>query len=138
MQQHFEIHASPAWLGLTLAGHVLLALAIIAYVEPMAMMLGGLLAVGLLAGREYRSLSRQRTISLTVNPHNATIGLQQGGQTYFFGKYKVYATRWFAILKLIDEHNYRALILIPDRFDSIQSYRRLRFALQTMDRSDAA
>jgi len=137
VQQHFEIHASPGWLGLTIAVHVLIALAIAVYVEPTAMMLGGLLAVGLLAERECRSLLQQRTITLTVNPHSATIGLQQGGQPYFFVKYKVYATRWFAILKLMDKRNTRTLILIPDRFNSIQSYRRLRLALQTMDRSDA-
>lgn len=102
------------------------------------MKLGGLLAVGLLALRENRRLLRQGEVSLILNPGNATIELEQGGQPYFFSKYKVYATRWFAILKLIDKQNSRTLILNPDSFNSKRTYRQLRFVLQTMSRSDAA
>ncbi len=138
MQQRFEIHPSSTQTGLLLGAHLLIALGTIAYVEPLPMMLAGLLVVGLLALRESSRLSQRKLESLTVNPHNASIELEQGGQPYFFFKYKVYATRWFAILKLIDKRKTRTLILIPDRFNSIQSYRRLRYALQTMGTADAA
>ncbi|MCP4392577.1 MAG: hypothetical protein GY802_30085, partial [Gammaproteobacteria bacterium] len=112
--------------------------AIAAYTEPVAMMQGGLLVVGLLALRETSRLWLQDEISLMVNSRTATIEFKQAGQPYFFCKYKVYATRWFAILKLIDNRNTRTLILNSDRFNSIQTYRQLRLVLQTMDRTDAA
>jgi len=124
--------------GLALGGHGLIAVAIAVYVEPVSMMLGGLVLVGLLALRETRQLIRQEVIRLKVNRREASIELEQGGQPYFYGKYKVYATRWFAILKLIDKRKTRTLILNPDRCNSIQSYRQLRYALQQMDQADAA
>jgi hypothetical protein len=138
LQQHFEIHLSAMQPGLTLGRHGLIAVAIAVYVEPVAMMLGGLTLVGLLALRETRQLIRQEIISLKLNPGETSIELVQDGQPYFYSKYKVYATRWFAILKLIDKRKTRTLILNPDRCDSIQSYRRLRYALQQMDQADAA
>ncbi len=138
MQQHFDIYPSKVQTGLTLGAHGLVGLAIAVYIEPAIMMLGGLLLAGLLAIHETRQLLRQGTVSLKINPHKATIELKQEGQPYFFCKYKVYATRWFAILKLIDNQNTRTLILNPDRFNSIQSYRQLRYALQTMDLADVA
>lgn len=125
-------------LGLTLGGHGLIAVAIAVYVEPVPMMLGGLTLVGLLALREARQLIRQGIIRLRLNPSETSIELEQGGQPYFYGKYKVYATRWFAILKLIDKHKTRTLILNPDRCNSIQSYRQLRYALLQMNQADAA
>lgn len=124
--------------GLTLGGHGLIAMAIAVYVEPVAMMLGGVTLVGLLALRETRQLLQQEIISLKLNLSENMIELEQGGQPYFYCKYKVYATRWFAILKLIDKRKTRTLILNPDRFDSIQSYRQLRYALHQMDQDDAA
>ncbi len=138
MQQHFDIYPSVVQLRLTLTGYTLIALGIIAYVEPLSMMLGGLLVIGLLALREVARLLQNDEVCLTVNPHDDSFELKQDGQPYFFNKYKVYAARWFAILRLIDKRNSRTLILIPDRFNSIQSYRRLRYALQTMGTADAA
>jgi len=124
--------------GFTLGGHGLIAVAIAVYVEPVTMMLGGLALVGLLALRESGQLMRQDIIGLKLNPNQNSIELEQDGQPYFYGKYKVYATRWFAILKLIDKRKTRTLILNPDRCNSIQSYRQLRYALQQMEQADAA
>lgn len=138
MQQYFEIYPAARHPGLILAGHGLVAVAIAVYVEPVAMMLGGLTLAGLLALRETSQSMRQEIIALKLNPRDASIELEQGGQPYFYGKYKVYATRWFAILKLIDKRKTRTLILNPDRCNSIQSYHQLRYALRQMDQADAA
>ncbi|MCP4391736.1 MAG: hypothetical protein GY802_25805, partial [Gammaproteobacteria bacterium] len=73
MQQHFDIHPSITQLGFILAGHASIALAIAAYTEPVAMMQGGLLVVGLLALRETSRLWLQDEISLMVNSRTATI-----------------------------------------------------------------
>ncbi|TNF89862.1 MAG: hypothetical protein EP300_04455 [Gammaproteobacteria bacterium] len=94
--------------------------------------------IALLAWREAGRMLRQGTASLMLDASRASIALEQGGQPYFYVKYKVYATRWFAILKLIDKRKTRTLILHPERFDSIQSYRQLRFALTRLEQSNAA
>jgi hypothetical protein len=77
-------------------------------------------------------------IRLRVIPGHATIEFEQRGQPYFYCKYKVYQTRWFAILKLIDHQHNRTLILIPDSFSSLHSYRRLRQQIRQLERFDAA
>ena len=124
-------------LQLTLAGHALIAIAIGSYVEPVALGAGGMLLVGLLALYETRRQLDPGIIYLKFDPAASSIELEQRGQPYFYGKYKVYATRWFAILKLIDKQKTRTLILNPDRCNSIQSYRQLRHALQQIDQADA-
>jgi len=121
--------------GATLGFHGLIAVAVAFHVEPLAMMLGGLVLTGLLALHQVRRLSNAETVSLKIDPHAVSIELWQGGQPHFYCKYKVYATRWFAILKLIDKQKTRTLILNPERCNSIQSYRRLRYALQSTDRT---
>jgi len=138
LQQRFEIHPSYSQLRLTLAGHALIAVAIGSYVEPFALGVGGMLLVGLLALHEARRQLQLGIIYLKFNVSASSIELEQCGQPYFYGKYKVYATRWFAILKLIDKQKTRTLILNSDRCNSIQSYRQLRYALQQIDQVDAA
>lgn len=135
MQQYFEIHPSRMQRGVILGFHALIAVAVAFHVEPPAMMLGGLALTGLLALRQLKRLPNAETVSLKIDPDAASIELRQGGQPHFFCKYKVYATRWFAILKLIDKRKTRTLILNPECCNSIQSYRRLRYALQSTDRT---
>ncbi len=121
-----------------LGGYALIAVAIGSYVEPVALAVTGMALVGLLALHEARQRLRQGIMQLKFNLSACSIELEQRGQPYFYGKYKVYATRWFAILKLIDKQKTRTLILNPDRCNSIQSYRQLRYALQQMEQADAA
>ncbi|MCP4768913.1 MAG: hypothetical protein GY875_21960 [Gammaproteobacteria bacterium] len=97
-----------------------------------------LAALCLYATSEHRRLIQHGIIRLRVNPGSATIEFEQRGQTYFFRKYKVYESRWFAILKLIDSQQNRTLILIPDSFSSLQSYRRLRHQIRRLERFGAA
>ena len=92
----------------------------------------------LYAACEYRRLIRQGNIRLRVNPARSGIEIEMPGQPYFFCKYKVYQSRWFAILKLMDRHNNRSLVLMPDSFESLSGYRRLRHQLNRLERIDAA
>ena len=138
MQEYFEIHPSRTQLVLLIAAHGLLLFAVAAYVESGPLKLMAMLLLGLLGWREASLLARQQPLLLHCNPRTANIALQCGSQPYFFAKYKVYATRWFAILKLVDKDNYRTLILNPDRFDSADSYHRLRYLLRRLEQSRAA
>ena len=137
MQEIYRIHPSSSQLALTLGAHGVVGLAIASYVTPPWLMLGSLALVGLLALRETREQLRMGVVRLKLNSATAAIELEQDGQPYFYGKYKVYANRWFAILKLLSKHESRTFILNPDCFDSIQSYRKLRFALGRMEQVDA-
>jgi hypothetical protein len=83
-------------------------------------------------------LIRQEIIKLRLDPNSEAVELEQGGQPYFYSKNKVYQTRWFAILKLVNEQKSRTLILNPDRFKSIQCYRQMRYLLRKMEQRDVA
>lgn len=138
MHEYYEIKPSKSQLVLLLVVHGLAAVVIIFYQQPGLLKLSALALVLLLAVHESRSLIRQEIIKLCFDSRDASIELQQGGQPYFYCKNKVYQTRWFAILKLINKQKSRTLILIPDRFNSIQSYRSLRYRLRHREHSDAA
>ena len=97
-----------------------------------------LLLILLLALRESKRLIRQRIIRLRLASTPPGIEVEQGGQPYFFAKYKVYANRWFAILKLIDESRTRTLVLNSDCFSSDRHYRQLRYRLQGSESEYAA
>jgi hypothetical protein len=121
-----------------IAGHGLLALALGAYVEPAMIRVPAIALVLLLGLREARRQSSQGRLFLHCDLRRDRIALQRGEQPYFYRKYKVYGTRWFAILRLIDKGDYRTLILNPDRFDSASSYHRLRYQLRHLEQSRAA
>ena len=137
MQLQFEIRPSTSQLVLLLAGHALIAVAIGFHVEPLLLKLGGIVLLCLLALRESRQLIDQGSAALNFDLSEPSIELRLQGQPYFYRKYKVYANRWFAILKLIDKPNCRTLILNPDRFTSIQSYRQLRRTLRRLEGDNA-
>lgn len=137
MQEYFEIRPSARQLRLLFGAHLALALPLAIYVEPLPFKLCAVALVVLLGWREFRLGANRERLVLHCDPRAATIGLQRDGQPYFYFKYKVYGTRWFAILKLDGKTENRTLILNPERFDSEQSYRRLRYLLARMERSGA-
>ena len=138
MQDYFEIRPSRTQFVLLIACHGLLALALGAYVESAMIRVPAIALILLLGLRESRRLSSQGRILLQCDSRHGRISLQCGEQPYFYRKYKVYATRWFAILKLIDNADCRTLILNSDRFDSASSYRKLRYQLRRLEQSRAA
>ena len=118
--------------------YALATLMVAAYVEALLLKLSLLVLLPLLALRESHRIRHARDLKLALNMQAKTIRLEQGGQPYFFCKYKVYPTRWFAILSLIDQRNHRTLCLDPHRFQSPASYRHCRYLLRQMERSGAA
>ena len=137
MQDYYEVSPSRTQLILLLAAHLTGAITIYFYLSPSFLKWAALTALALAAFVESRRLIQHDIIRLRINLARASIEVQQRGQPYFYCKYKVYQTRWFAILKLVDQQNNRTLILNSDCFDSIEKYRRLRFDLSCLERSDA-
>jgi hypothetical protein len=138
MHEYHEVRASKSLLIILAAGHAVAALTIYSFFPAGLLKWASLAALCLYAAAEYRHLIQQGIIRLRVNPGRATIEFEQRGQPYFYRKYKVYQTRWFAILKLMDHRQNRTLILIPDSFSSLHDYRRLRHQIRQLERFDAA
>ena len=137
MQEYYEVSPSRKQLILLLAAHLTGAITIYFYRSPAFLKWAALAALVLAAIVESRRLIQHDIIRLRINLARASIEVQQRGQPYFYCKYKVYQTRWFAILKLVDQQDNRTLILNSDCFISIEKYRRLRFDLSCLERSDA-
>jgi len=138
VQDYYEVSPSRTQLILLLAAPLIGAITIYFYLGPEFLKWAALATVALAAFVESRRLIQQDIIRLRINLARASIEVQQRGQPYFYCKYKVYQTRWFAILKLIDQQSDRTLILNSDCFTSIEKYRRLRFDLSCLERSDAS
>ena len=138
MQNTYQIKPSPSQRRLLLAGHGLFAAVVFLYFEFSLLVLYALLAISLLVIAEHRNLMQRGLVKLHLDANNKSIEFEQDQQPYFYSKYKVYQTRWFAILKLIDHQQSRTLILIPDSFSSLHSYRRLRQQIRQLERCDAA
>ena len=138
MHYYHEFGASRNRFLVGLVLHLVAAAIIFLYVPPGLLYLAALAGVGLGAGVEYRLLIRHEIIRIRIDSRRGLIELQQAGQPYFYRKYKVYESRWFAILKLVDQQKGRTLILSSDCFNSVDSYRRLRFDLHQLAAADAA
>jgi len=124
---------------LLLSGAYMLAACVIYFcLSPSVLSWVGIAGLGVSALIEYKRLIQQGIIRLRIVPQRSSIELQQFGKPYFFIKYKVYQTRWFAILKLVDEQKNRTLILNSDCFESIDCYRKCRYQLLRLEGTDAA
>jgi hypothetical protein len=138
MQHYYEVGTSKSQLIFLLTVHLLGILAIYFYLTPLFFKCTAMAGLGLSAIVEDRHLIQHDIMQLRVNKARASIEILRDGQPYFYCKYKVYQTHWFAILKLIDEQASETLILNSDSFTSNDCYRRFRFDLRQMDDSDAA
>ena len=138
MQDSFEIHPSSSQLKIVCCAHLLTAAIVFFYIDSTLFKWLLLLLLLLFALRESKRLIRQQIIRLRLASTPPGIEIVQGGQPYFFAKYKVYANRWFAILKLIDESQTRTLVLNSDRFSSDRRYRQLRHRLRGPESEYAA
>ena len=138
MQNTYQIKPSPSQRRLLLVGHGLFAAVVFLYFEFSLLVLCALLAISLLVIAEHRNLMQRGLVKLHLDANNKAIEFEQDQQPYFYSKYKVHQTRWFAILKLIEPAKTRTLVLNPDCFTSPDSYRRLRYQLRKMEQADVA
>ena len=106
--------------------------------EPDPFLLAVELLILLLGARDIRRLLDTPPARLCLLGPGQGIELAVGEQTHFFSKFKVYPSRWFAILKLIDESKSTTLILNPDCFNTVADYRNLRYELSASEAPHAA
>lgn len=138
MAQRYRLTESRLQIRLLVLCHVTGAALLFFYLDPGWIgLLAASLAVLLLL-RDRSALRSWQGEVLSIDESQALIGLGDHGQPYFYAKYKVYACRWFAILKLVDKHRPRTLILSFDSVENPKNYRRLRHALLALESSRAA
>ena len=133
MIETFEIHASRVQLILLACCYCIASLVIFTYVDDVIIQVSGTILCVLLGLSECDRLRNEKIIQLRLNPADNSIVLEQGGQPYFFGKNKVYRTRWFAILRLVGKAENRTLFLNSDRFKTVQHYQAIRYSLLQME-----
>ena len=138
MHLNYEIKPSNDQALLLVSLYVSAALAWWLAAEPGLLLAGVELLILLLGLRATRQLLSAPRSQLRLLDSNSGVALTIGEQTHFFAKYKVYPSRWFAILKLIDQSKTRTLILNPDCFNTATDYRNLRFELSAGEVDRAA
>ena len=138
MSQHFLLTESVLQIQLLVLCHLIGAILLLYFLDPVWMGLLAVVLVALLTQRDCAALRRQHGEILSIDEARSLISLGDREQPYFYAKYKVYACRWFAILKLVDKHQPRTLILNFDSVDNPQNYRKLRRALLALESSRAA
>ena len=132
MQQIYRLKRSRAQLWLLWFAHGAAIAVVASYLDSPWLKWSCLAGLLLSALHEQRCLAATANLGLSILPARPAIELSNSEQPHFFTKYKVYETRWFAILKLIDRQHSRTLILNPDSFETAESYRRCRFQLRQL------
>ncbi|MFT5398299.1 MAG: hypothetical protein ACI8XW_001089 [Gammaproteobacteria bacterium] len=67
-----------------------------------------------------------------VNETDGSIDLDNGEGSQHYDQFRLYSTRWFTIVKFINEKKSRSLMIDPSCFQSEDDYRALRFELNAM------
>jgi len=130
MRHYFRLTRSPTELHAIYALLGLAGLIAFGYLQPGTVRNIYLLALALLAIGETRCYRSSRVEYLCIDGARCGIVADTAGQPYFANKYKVYRTRWFAILRLWNRHHSRTEMLFPDRFESPGAYQDCRFLLR--------
>ena len=136
--QQYQLKASPTMNLLTLALYCLVLVAIALFLREMiflALSLTGLTTLLLIRDQfRYRRLKAKGPTLLTLAPSTASIGLDHQGDHLKFEQFRLFSNRWFLILQMSNERVSRNVMLVPDRFDSIDEYLRFRYQIGNMSR----
>ena len=129
MHCHYEVKPSKTQATLLAGSYALAAITWCLALETGMIQFAGVALCALLGLRESSGMLCASPYRLRIDRDRRGIVYEAAGQTYFYAKYKVYPSRWFAILKLIDETNSMTLILRPDSFNRLADYQNLRYEL---------
>ncbi len=136
--QQYQLKQSPTLNLLTLALYCLVLVAIALFLHEMiflALSLAGLTSLLLIRDQSrYRRLKAKDPTLLTLAPSTASIGLDHQGDHLKFEQFRLFSNRWFLILQMSNERVSRNVMLVPDRFDSIDEYLRFRYQIGNMSR----
>ncbi len=94
-------------------------------------------ALLLLFVAEIQNHRNSKKRQLLIDLRSGKVSLLLGKKSQIYDKYKVYDSRWFAILRVMAKDQNQTLILTADCFPSIAEYCACRFCLRQLGQPDA-
>jgi hypothetical protein len=134
----FQIRQSPVLNNFTLLIYGITFLAVIVFIGSLWLMsLLSLLTILLLLAemRRYNSSVDGDPMTLTLRDKTGGIEIIERHGNEQYGQFQLFINRWFLILQLNNANNHKNLLLLPDRFRSMNEYLQFRYQIINMNRN---
>jgi len=140
--QQYQIKQSPALNRFTMVLYCLAVIAFSAFLNEMILISGSLtlLAVLLLFRDQsrYRLLKSLDPMIITLRDNTVRVELNHLGDHLQFDQFRLFTNRWFLILQMKNEQVSKNIILLSDRFITLNQYLRFRYQIINMSRNQYA
>jgi len=140
--QQYQIKQSPALNRFTIVLYCLAVIALSAFMNEMILISGSLtLLAALLLFRDqsrYRLLKSLDPMIITLRDNTARVELNHLGDHFQFDRFRLFTNRWFLILQMRNEGVSKNIILLSDRFITLNQYLRFRYQIINMSRNQYA
>jgi len=140
--QQYQLRQSSTLNLFTIALYCLAIVAISIYLNGMVLLSGSLIMLAvLLLFRDqcrYRLLKTQDPTLVTLGDSTARVELNRQGDRLQFGQFRLFANRWFLILQIRNGQVSKNVMLVSDRFNTINEYLRFRYAIINMCKNQHA
>ena len=140
--QQYQLKQSPALNLFRIALYCLVFIAINFFLNGMILLSGSLtLLTALLLFRDqtrYRRLKSLDPTIVTLRDSTARVELNYLGDHFQFDRFRLFSNRWFVILQMRNEQVSKNIILLSDRFKTINDYLRFRYQIINMSEKQHA
>lgn len=137
--QQYQLKQSSALNRFTIALYCLAIVAIGIFLHGMILLSGALIVLAaLLLFRDqyrYRLLKSNDPSLVTLHDSTARVELNHLGDRLQFEQFRLFSNRWFLILQMKNEQANKNVMLVPDRFNSLNEYLQFRYAIVNMCRN---
>jgi len=139
LTERYDIVGSKSLFLLLVVCYTLALGSVLFYVSSPGLLVALVILGWLLFFRENRRISAHQNIALLLNASKSSVEIRENGESQQYRKFRLYTSRWFAILQLFEDGKNRSLLLTKDRFYSLAAYQQFRFSIMQMrNNSDAA
>lgn len=83
----------------------------------------------------FRLLKSQDPVSVILRDSTTRVEINHLGDHLQFDRFRLFSNRWFLILQMKNEKVTKNIILLSDRFDTINEYLRFRYRITKMSRN---
>lgn len=140
--QQYQLKQSPALYLFTIILYCLAVITVIAFLHHMILLSGSLtLLAALLLFREharYRLLKSLDPTIITLRDSTARVELNHLDDRLQFDQFRLFSNRWFLILQMRNEQVSKNIILLSDRFITLNQYLSFRYQIINMSKNQHA
>jgi hypothetical protein len=140
--QQYQLKQSSALNRFTIALYCLAIMAIGIFLHGMILLSGALIVLAsLLLFRDqcrYRLLKSRDPTLVTLHDSTDMVELNQLGDRLQFEHFRLFSNRWFLILQMKNQQVNKNVMLVSDRFNTINEYLRFRYSIINMCRNQHA